>query len=553
MDDSGMDTRLNFLSHFLLVVSYPLGLYFHQYFENFPINDSMDVRIGISIFCIFIYTISLIDYVSKFVPMLFHVLHVITLFYSCYLSYQNYLGFTYTIGLAVIVGNIIYANKSINFIRFYFVLILLSTLLVSYTVQSAVLNSWVFFIAISISAFFALISHSSELLLIEKLNLEKERANKANQEKTIFLARMSHEIRNPLNAIIPIIDLLEAEKSPVEQRQYISTISQSSKLLLNIVNDTLDLSKIEAGKMELHLQPSDPYTIAEDCYHLYQTKAKEKSINFEFRFKGIRKMYQADSLRIQQILLNLLGNAIKFTSQGSVLLELESSEEGSYLKTIFKVFDTGMGIPREHQEKIFQQYYQIQEKERTQIKGTGLGLYICWKLTELMQGILSFQSPPSGYQEGTVFLLELKFPIVEMEKAVKPIHEMFSKSVSKALLVDDDPINLLVLTRYLKNLQIEVKSMTNPIEAIELAKSEFFPLVLLDVEMPEMNGYQVAEAITQLGSLSRDAKIIAVSGHDANLEINYIHNTRIDKFLMKPIRSEDLYQSIKELFNDQSS
>ncbi len=548
MDHSRMDSKINFLSILTLAIAYPIGYYFHLYFENFPINDSLEVRFGFSLYCLLIYIFYNIKKLKKYVNFFTNLLHILTLLYANFLCYKNYLSTTYTVGLSVIVGNIIFTNQSLKFMKLYLSLTIVTSFFVSLNTENSIIHPWVFFISMSMVSVFAYYAHRLELRLIWKLDQERKKANKAMQDKAMFLAKMSHEIRNPLTAILAIIELLENEKNENTQKEYLSIVKSSSELLLEIINDTLDISKLEAKKMELNPDVCDPYEIAHTCYELYKPRARQKELEFEFRAIGPRVSYLADPVRIKQILVNLIGNAVKFTSDGKILIELETKVENNLLHSIFRIYDTGLGIPSNQKDKLFEQYYQIQSEERKHIKGTGLGLYISKLLCELMGGKLYFESPPPKEfaQRGTVFFLELCFPLVEIvgSNMKNPSQDLLY--LQKVLIIDDDEVNLFVLSKYMEFFQIPHKTENNPLQALELAKQESFSIILVDIEMPNMNGLELISKLQSQEGPSKNAKFIVISGHNKNIINSLPQRT---KFLTKPIKKDLLYETLLELSN----
>jgi len=548
MDYSRMEEKINFLSILTLAIAYPVGYYFHLYFESFPINDSLVVRFGFSLYCILIYVFYNIKKLKKYLNFFTNLLHILTLLYANFLCYKNYLSTTYTVGLSVIIGNIIFTNQSLKFMKLYLSLTIVTSFLVSLNTENSIIHPWVFFISMSMVSVFAYYAHRLELRLIWKLDQERKKANRAMQDKAMFLAKMSHEIRNPLTAILAVIELLENEKNENTQKEYLSIVKSSSELLLEIINDTLDISKLEAGKMDLNPDVCDPYEIAHTCYELYKPRARQKDLEFEFRAIGPRASYLADSVRIKQILVNLIGNAVKFTNHGKVIIELETKIDNNLLHSIFKIFDTGLGIPPNQKDKLFQQYYQIQSDERKHIKGTGLGLYISKLLCELMGGKLYFESPPPKEfaQKGTVFFLELCFPLVEIVNTnmKNPNQELLS--LQKVLIIDDDEVNLFVLSKYMEFFQISFQAENNPLQALEKARQEKFTIILVDIEMPKMNGLEFINQLQSQEGPSKNAKFIIISGHDQS-RINLLPNKT--KFLTKPIKKDVLYETLLELSN----
>lgn len=351
-----------------------------------------------------------------------------------------------------------------------------------------------------------------------------------------------HEIRNPINAITAIIEELKERNLDQSIQTEIEVLYNSSELLLNLLNDLLDLSRIEQGSIEFHFSPCSPKKIAENTILLFQSKAKRNSIKLEFDFSREDVVYNGDPIRIQQILMNLLNNAINYTGSGRVLLTLKNQIEGNLLRSTFRVYDTGKGITELEKEKIFQKFYRANE----QTQGAGLGLYISKTLAELMGGNLTFESPPSDKQDfKTVFILDLSFPILNSELKLEK-ETYHSLPVKRVPVVDDEEINLLVLSQILKSLRINFTIANNSLEALNLAFSVEHDFVLVDIEMPELNGIEIAKRVRFTENLSQNAKLIAITGY----ELSRLDKSSIkifDTVLTKPITKKLLYATFREL------
>ncbi len=542
MDNYRLEKSLSLSGYISLILSYPLGYYFHYYFEDFEINDSMLIRIGFSLFCILIFIVDRV--LNKFILQrkLSQILHISTLVYAYYLVYENHLAISYSVGISIIILNIINYVYSIAFLRIYSLLALLGALVIAYITPIYMFNPWLFFASLFLLVVFFYQNRTKDLILISQIQSKEQIAIQASHEKTLFLARVTHEIRNPLNAIINLIRNLKEKNRDPNIKKEVEILYNSTEILLNLFNDLLDSSRIEEGKIRFHFESCSSKQIAENVYSLLVYKAEEKGIQLEFEFKGIDKFYNGDPIRIQQILMNLLNNAINYTAKGKVLLEVENEIKGEILQSTFKVYDTGKGIAQKDQEKIFQKFYRANED----VTGTGLGLYVSKTLAELMNGSLIFESPPKHKQEfSTVFILTLGFPLAE----VTPIQDSMvylSLPIRKVLVVEDDDVNLLVLEQILKSLNINFTSTKNSQEGFKLALSTKYDFILLDIEMPVINGKEFAKRIKLTDNSSQSAKIICLTGYDLQ-DIPENDKGYFNAILTKPISKKILYETFQKL------
>jgi signal transduction histidine kinase len=317
----------------------------------------------------------------------------------------------------------------------------------------------------------------------------KELAEQGKRIKENFLANMSHELRTPINGIIGIAHLLEKTDLSEDQREMISLLEVSSNSLLGVINDILDLSKIEAGKFKITRTETDLPGLCNSVVNLLRIRAKEKKLDLITELSpDLPKHILADSLRMNQILMNLIGNAIKFTSEGSVTLKVEVVNcKGNNVRIRFLVIDTGIGIAKENIEKIFETFEQADDKTTINFGGTGLGLSIVKNLAKLKGGTLEVQSE---FGSGSTFCFENWYQIVrEIDPVIKRRKEKLEPLPHlRVLVAEDNPINKFLIIKILKEWQIEADVVENGKDAIDQLKDNDYDIILMDTYMPVMNG-----------------------------------------------------------------
>jgi PAS domain S-box-containing protein len=375
----------------------------------------------------------------------------------------------------------------------------------------------------------------------QKLILSKELAEAANRAKTDFLANMSHEIRTPLNGLLGMNSLLEQTKLTDEQKEFVQTIHSSSQALLAIINDILDFSKIEAGKLQIESMKFDLIQLIGEIKDFFQSKANEKGICLKIDTEKCNKVIViGDPFRLRQVLLNLLTNALKFTSKGSIRLDIESLEN-SLVK--FTCTDTGIGIPKDKLEEIFEKFTQVDTSTTRKYGGTGLGLAICKQLLELMNGEIFVESEMG---KGSSFWFILPLPGIEERKEINSAKKSLLKIKNnsqnlgrkKVLLVEDNPINQKVTIKLLQKLECEIELAENGHEAIRKLQGNDFDLILMDCQMPEMDGYQATSIIKK--SDKKHIPIIALTAHALPGDREKCLNSGMNDYLAKPVELENL-------------
>lgn len=378
---------------------------------------------------------------------------------------------------------------------------------------------------------------------LQKMTNEAEKANKA---KTDFLSTMSHDIRTPMNAIMGLTTITEKNIDNKEVvKDNLRKISMSSNHLLTLINDILDISKVESGKLNLSPLTFSIVESVENLVNLSQPMVKEKNIDFNFRINKMEKEYlYADQLRLNQIFINILSNAIKYTQpSGTVSVDMSEtdSEKDGYVKLTYIVSDNGMGMSKEYMERMYQPFSRQVDSRVNAIQGTGLGLAITKQMVDLMEGTIECQSE---LNKGTTFKVELDLKVAE-----KQPEDMNLNSVN-VLIVDDDEILLETAIETLKSLGANGDKAENALTALEMIKKKQYDVVILDWKMPEIDGIETVRRIRQ--EIDKDIPVLLISAYDwSDIEIE-AKKVGVNGFISKPLFRSTLYEKISNLLGVES-
>lgn len=383
----------------------------------------------------------------------------------------------------------------------------------------------------------------------EELEKSKEEIEKANSAKDKFLANMSHEIRTPINGITGVIELLSFTELSVEQKEYINMIRDSSKVLINIVNNLLDISKIEAGDFQLN---NKVFNIKENLDRIikeFSFICSSKNLDFYYYIDPlIPSDLNGDELRLNQILINIMNNAIKFTEKGHIILKInKESQKGQKIIIKFTVSDTGVGIKEDLKKDLFNKFFQQDYSYNKNYSGTGMGLSITKELVKHMNGEIWFESQEG---DGSTFCFKLEFlisPIKEPEVACdKEISEKNSREDKAILIVEDNALNMKIAIGMLKKIGYKFKSASNGKEALEILK-EFSPdLILMDIQMPELNGFETTKIIRkQEAQTKKHVPIIAMTAYAMSGDRELCINSGMDDYMSKPFDINKLKEIIE--------
>ncbi len=380
----------------------------------------------------------------------------------------------------------------------------------------------------------------------KELVKSRKKAEESAKAKEQFLANMSHEVRTPMNAIVGFTDLLIESKPNDEQRSYLNAIKTSSKNLLVIINDILDFSKISSGKLVLELVDVDIKSLINDLIYSFQVRAKSKNINLNYDFDDkISSLLLGDPVRLHQILNNLLSNAVKFTEAGSVDLccsLLKDSKESQSLK--IKVSDTGIGIDEDKLDLIFETFSQEDQSVTRKFGGTGLGLAISKQLVELYRGELLVESKKG---KGTIFTVNIKLnkSLSATSKSIEVSEkERYSIEGSSILLVEDNEFNQLLVESILSDKNVKITCASNGREALEILNSKNFDIILMDIQMPVMDGIEATRIIRN--EMKLDVPIIALTANALKDDKDKYLNAGMDSYISKPFEQQELLRIISD-------
>ncbi len=398
-------------------------------------------------------------------------------------------------------------------------------------------------------AFWYILNLSSrQRKVIEDLNESRRRIKEASSLKEQFLANMSHEIRTPMNAIIGFTNILKRTNLEPDQRSYVQNIHSAGDNLLALINDILDLSKIEAGMIQLEETNFSVRSLTGSIAAMFNEKIREKKLYLTTEIKeDVPDIITGDAVRLTQILVNLLNNAIKFTEVGGVKVfvnVLDRNQEK--VKLQFGVVDSGIGIPQDKQQAIFERFQQAEAETTRRYGGTGLGLSIVKQLVEMQGGNLTLKSFPG---QGSEFIIDIEYTLPDEEKMLSDAlaaAEITSGSLheTKVLIAEDNPMNQQLIKHLMKNWAINYTLVNNGAEAVEALRNESFSMVLMDIQMPEMDGYTATSVIRN--ELNLQLPIIAMTAHAMMGEKEKCLQLGMNDYLSKPLKETILYNIIAQ-------
>jgi len=370
------------------------------------------------------------------------------------------------------------------------------------------------------------------------------KAEMASAAKSEFLANMSHEIRTPMNAILGFTEVLIGRCTDPMQREFLDSIQASGRTLLTLINDILDLSKIEAGRIEVHFAALDPRAVLNEIQQIFRTKCAEKAIRFDVEADASLPSYVwLDEIRLRQILLNLAGNAVKFTHQGGITLaaRAEPQPEAEMLRLVIEVRDTGIGIPEADRELIFEAFQQRRGQSHAQYGGTGLGLTISRRLAELLGGRIEVESVVG---QGSVFRLILEKVRPCAGESLAPASERPLRfQPAQVLVADDVAANRNLLAAYLEGTGLLLQQAENGRQVLAAVRQQRPALILLDMKMPEMDGYEVCarlKADPELCGIPLVAVTASIMGNTAEV----IREAGCDGVVFKPVTRDALCREL---------
>lgn len=398
-----------------------------------------------------------------------------------------------------------------------------------------------------------------DMALIEELNLQRQNADSANQAKAEFLAHMSHEIRTPINAILGMDEIILRESNNAEITNYASQIQNAGTSLLAIVNDILDFSKIESGKIELVPLEYGTASLFHDLVILTKLRAESKHLKLYTNISPeIPSKLYGDEIRIKQIITNFLSNAVKYTKEGSITMTASiQPQEGDSVSLIIKVSDTGIGIHEEDIPKLFTSFQRLDYKQNRHIEGTGLGMAISKQLAAVMNGEITVESQ---YGKGSTFTVIIPQTVVDatpignleqrFEKAQKNTRKYvpsFTAPNASVLVVDDNMVNIAVVSGLLKKTKVSITSATSGEECLSLVKQQHFDIIFMDHLMPSMDGVQTLERMkTMPNNLCQTTPVIVLTANAVSGAKEMYLSAGFTNYLSKPIDSAKLEEILRE-------
>ncbi len=567
---SFLEIVIDTVIHFICAI-YEFDIILTEYYQLFNFLNKILSMLFIMIFsCLFCYTVMITyEKIKNHPKKLIYSLIGLNIISALVLSFTNIelvdiglvtnvKGSTITIGYSIvavlIVGSLLVAIKNIKkfdkrYFPIFFVFIIISFL---YIVTLAFPGLIIYDVILALMCYIMYFTiENPDLTIINELNMAKRHAERANQAKTDFLSSMSHEIRTPLNAIVGFSDCILEEESLEKAKEDAKDIIMASQNLLEIVNGILDISKIEANKMEIIETDYEPKKIFEDLTRLVSTRIGDKPIELKTDIAiDLPYKLHGDSGKLKQIITNILTNAVKYTEKGFINFVVACVIEDNKVKLVMSVEDTGRGIKPEKMNSLFTKFERLDEDKNTTLEGTGLGLAITKKLVEMLGGKIVVQSV---YGEGSKFTVYLQQDIVELhcteKESINPIKlnssEIYDFSNKRILVVDDNKINIKVASKLLEPYKVKVDTLESGFECIEkITQGEKYDLILMDDMMPKMTGVETFHKLKENNNFHTPT-IALTANAIVGMSEKYIAEGFSD-YLAKPIEKDCLQQVLNK-------
>ena len=440
-----------------------------------------------------------------------------------------------------------------KYIPLFVFMVIVGVLMLVRTYRPDVLLISSFECFISVLMYFTI--ENPDVKMIEQLEIAKEQADKANNAKSDFLSNMSHEIRTPLNAIVGFSENLKDQNIPADAKENVNDIIMASNNLLDIVNGILDISKIEANKLEIIDKEYDIKSVLDELIALTKARIGDKGLDFRVNIDpGLPRILYGDNVRIKQVILNILTNAVKYTKEGYVIFTVSSVVRNGVCRLIVSVEDSGIGIKEESIPKLFSKFERLDVEKEITIEGTGLGLAITKRLVELMHGTIVVQSV---YGKGSKFTISIDQRVIAteprtIEKSPLTTSKFVDAKGSKILVVDDNELNLKVAGVLLKKYHFDIDTATNGVECLnKIRNGNEYDIIFMDDMMPRMNG---REALAKLKENENfHTPVIALTANAiTGMKEEYL-NCGFNDYLPKPIETKELERIIKEYISKKRS